>query len=358
MTLLPRWLTALALALLISGQALAQKAAPVEVTTVGLATLSEELVLSGTVTALRRADLSPRVSGLVQRIAADTGDQVKAGQLLVELDPTLARLAMQRTGSALAEARTQLREARRLHKEATSLVDRKFLPGTRLDAAKAELDRARASVARREAEHRETSEIVARHRVNAPFGGVIVRRHAELGEWVDTGDAVLELVSTGALRIDVQMPQEHFPRIADDSPVTVRPDASDQLRLEGRIAARVPVSDPTDRTFLVRVLVDRHDGALAPGMSARVAFSLPVAGRGLTVPRDALMRRPDGSVDVWLARDGADGAASATRQAVRLGRSLANRVEIVAGLEPGQRVIVRGNERLREGQPVRVVGTP
>lgn len=354
-----RWLAALLLAALsLARPTLAEDAAAVEVIRVGVADLSEELVLSGTVTALHRADLSPRVGGLVQTLAAEAGDRVRAGQTLVELDPTLARLALQRSDAELAEAHARLREAQRLRAEARSLVDRKFLPETRLAAAEAEVELAAASLARLEAMRREASERLARHRVTAPFDGVIAQRHANLGEWVDTGDALFELVATDALRVDVAVPQEHFPRIGASAPVSIRTDGQSGEQLAGRVAARVPISDPAARTFLVRVAPEQPSSALAPGMSAQVVFRMTLQAQGLSVPRDALMRRPDGTVDVWIASAGTDGQLKATRRAVRLGRSLARQVEIIEGLEAGQQVIVRGNERLREGQLLSVASPP
>ena len=331
------------------------QAAPVEVATLKPSGRDRILDLSGTVTAQRRAELSPRVSGLVAAIAADVGDRVRAGQLLLELDDELARLALRRDQAQLEEARTRVREARLLHGEARSLVDKAFLPETRLPASQAEVDIALAAERRIAAQSRESAERVTRHRVSAPFGGVIVRRSTELGEWVDTGDSVFELVATRPLRIDVQVPQERFGELSPETPVLVMPDALPDLRLPGRIAARVPVGDATARTFLVRVLVDDANDRIAPGMSAHVQFRLAEGAGSVAVPRDAILRHADGRAEVWLAASEADGMVVARRREVRVGRTLGERIEVADGLVAGQMVVVRGNERLRDGQPLRVV---
>ena len=340
---------------LLAGAHAQEQAAPVEVATLKPSGRDRILDLSGTVTAQRRAELSPRVGGLVAAIAADVGDRVRAGQLLLELDDELARLALRRDQAQLEEARTRVREARRLHGEARSLVDKAFLPETRLPASQAEVDIALAAERRIVAQSRESAERVAR--VSAPFEGVIVRRSTELGEWVDTGDSVFELVATRPLRIDVQVPQERFAELTPETPVLVMPDALPDLRLPGRIAARVPVGDATARTFLVRVLVDDAGDRIAPGMSAHVQFRLGEDGSGVAVPRDAVLRHADGRAEVWLAASDGDGNVVARRREVRVGRTLGDRIEVADGLAAGQMVVVRGNERLRDGQPLRVVAT-
>ncbi|MCB1889515.1 MAG: efflux RND transporter periplasmic adaptor subunit [Rhodocyclaceae bacterium] len=347
--------TASVAALLLPLSVAAQAPAPVEIVTLAAAQGGGALDLTGSVTAQRRAELSPRVSGLVSRIRADVGDRVRAGEPLLELDDALARLAHQRDQAQLEEARTRVREAERLHAENRSLVDRKFLPETRLLASQAEVDIARAAAGRLEAQLKESAERVSRHRVAAPFDGVIAQRMAELGEWVDTGDGLFELVALSPLRIDVQMPQERFADVRPGTPVTVLPDALPGTRLTGRIGARVPVGDAVARTFLVRILVEDPDERIVPGMSAHVRFELADAAPGVSVPRDALVRSVDGQAEVWLAAASDDGKAVARKRSVVAGRSLGDRVAIESGLAPGDRIIVRGNERLRDGQPLRVV---
>ncbi len=346
---------ALIAALLLPPQASAQAVAPVEVVTLAATAGSSALDLTGSVTAQRRAELSPRVSGLVARIHVDVGDRVRAGQALIELDNELARLARQRDQAQLDEARARVREAERLHAENRSLVDRAFLPETRLAASQAEVDIARAAAGRIEAQLRESSERVTRHRVAAPFDGVIAQRMAELGEWVDTGDGLFELVALKPLRIDVQMPQERFADVTPGTPVTVLPDALPGTRLDGRVEARVPVGDAVARTFLVRILVEDPGERIVPGMSAHVRFDLTDDTRGVSVPRDALVRSADGTTEVWLAVSADDGKVVARKRSVVAGRSLGDRIAIERGLAPGDRIIVRGNERLRDGQALRIV---
>ncbi|MCB1954779.1 MAG: efflux RND transporter periplasmic adaptor subunit [Rhodocyclaceae bacterium] len=333
----------------------AESAAPVEVVALAATPAVQSLDLTGSITAQRRSELSPRVGGLVARLHVDVGDRVQAGQVLLELDDTLARLARERDEAQLAEARARTREADRLHGENRSLVDRAFLPETRLAASQAEVDIARAAAQRLEAQLKEAGERIARHRVMAPFDGVIVQRMAEVGEWVDTGDALFELVALTPLRVDVQMPQERFAAVEPGAPVTILPDALPGVRLAGHVDTRVPVGDAVARTFLVRILLETAHERIAPGMSVHVRFALPSRDAGLSVPRDAVVRSPDGQAEVWLAEASADGKVIARRRSVNMAGALGDRVGIRDGLQAGDRVIVRGNERLRDGQPLRIV---
>jgi len=335
--------------------ALAQDAAPVPVavTVPRQSQTTEELRLTGTLTAERSARLSPRVDGLVARLRVDAGDRVNAGAPLVELDATVATHALERARAGTAEARARSAEAQRLVTEARRLVAEKHLPETELARREADAKLTAAALLASEAAEREQSELVRRHVVPAPFAGVVARRLTDVGEWVSRGTPVVELVATDRVRLDLQAPQERFAAILDNGTVRVFADSLHGESLPGRIVARVPVSDPAARTFLVRVLVDAAAGRLLPGTSATAIIGLSGARAALLIPRDALLTYPDGSHSVFVVRDAANGGHVALQRRVKIGRGRAQ-VEILDGLQPGDRVVVRGNERLRHRQLVRI----
>jgi RND family efflux transporter MFP subunit len=332
----------------------ADSPAPVRVSRAVAADTAETLRLTGTVTPERRARLSPRVSGLVKVVHVDAGDRVEKGDVLLELDRVLAGLALRRAEAALQEARTRLSEAKRLQGEAKELVKDNYIPETEAHTRNANVKLSTAVVTRLEVEVREASELAERHSVVAPFAGVISSKLTEAGEWVETGTPVLDLVGTEHLRLDVQAPQERFPDIDDGTLVSVRLDSHPERSFKGRVAAKVPVNDPGARTFLVRMLLEEAGGWMIPGMSAEATFGIRGAASAVAVPRDALVRDADGTDRVWIVQT-VDGEQRAFPRAVRLGRSLAETIEVVEGLEAQMPVVVRGNETLREGQPVRVI---
>ena len=343
-----------AAAWLAAGTAEAAPAVPVEVAKARLEAVVLQVPLTGTVTARDRASLSPRVSGLVSEVHVTAGDRVDEGTLLLTLDPRLEELALEEAVAATAEARAALDEARRRRDEARDLGPRRGIPESEIRAAEATVRIEAAKLERLRAAERRRREIVARHRLYAPFAGVVARRLAEEGEWVETGQAVLELVGTERLRLDLRVPQEHYPHIDVDAPVTVQLDALPQRPVTGRISARVPVSEPGSRTFLLRVQLEDGEGGIIPGMSARALLRIAANERAVTVPRDAVLRDAYGATRVWSVQE-LDGAPVAVQRSVEVGRSFDGRTEIRAGVDAGERVVVRGNETLSEGQAVRVL---
>lgn len=315
------------------------------------------LELTGTVTAQRRSRLSSRTAGLIATLHVDAGQMVKAGEVLMELDRELAEITLEQIGVELEQARIELTDARRLVTEVRDLTSR---GGFAKSEAESRETAARVkSVIVRQLEIREKQQraVIERHRLVAPYDGVISAKLADEGEWMPTGTPVVELVELTRPRMDVQMPQEHYAQLNDRTTVAVRLDADPHREFPGRVAVVVPVKDPVARTFLVRLEWDGGEVAAAPGMSGRAVFSFQSGRRAVQVPRDAVVRFPDGSAQVWTVA-GEGGAAVAKAQGVTLGESLAETVQVLEGLAAGARVVVRGNEGLRDGQPVQVLPSP
>jgi len=146
----------------------------------------------------------------------------------------------------------------------------------------------------RRAERAHQAAIVERHVLTAPFGGVVSRRMGDLGEWVGPDTPILELVQTDRLWLDVRVPQGYFGRVSRDSEVRVRLDAIAGEPLRARVAEVVPVSDPDARTFPARIALPNPEGRMTPGMSGRATLRIGTGRSGVVVPRDALIRYPDG----------------------------------------------------------------
>lgn len=341
---------------LLAGAAGAQKDVPrVRVVDVAASAEPGQITLTGNVTAERDAQLSPRLDGLVAEVLVDAGDRVSAGDVLLRQDDTLAGFALQRAEAARAEARTQLEEAERLRDEQEVLARDGRIPASSFKSQQAEARLAEAALQRLDVEVAEARERLRRHALVAPFDGVVSRRRVDPGEWLGTGAAALDLIAIDRVRIDVQVPQRYIATLEVGSPAEVRLDAMPEQTLEGRVQALVPVSDPDARTFLVRVLADQPSASILPGLSAQVTLRTAAAREQLRIPRDAIMRFPDDTAVAWVVTPSDDGEPIARRRPLTLGATLGDEVVVREGLRAGEQVVVRGNERLRDGQRVEVV---
>ncbi|MEJ2515022.1 MAG: efflux RND transporter periplasmic adaptor subunit [Gammaproteobacteria bacterium] len=315
-----------------------------------VAPVERDIRLTGTVTSPRSARISTAIAGRVERLDVDAGDRLAAGDLVLALDSALEEAAVARARAALQQAEEALSESRRRVSEAEALVRDRNLPETELKARASEVRGNEALVALRQAELRRELAVLERHEVRAPFDGVISRKLAELGEWVDPGTPVAELVATRGLRVDFQAPQEALADIGDESRIEVQLGGQPDRWLPGVIEAVVPVSDPASRTFMLRVGLPEAAEEMAAGMSANGRLIVDAGRQGVVLPRDALLRYPDGRVVAWVVEP--DGTVS--ERQVATGVTFSGRVEIRGGIEPGETVVLRGNEMLRQGQAVEV----
>jgi RND family efflux transporter MFP subunit len=314
-------------------------------------TVAETLSLSGSLTAERHAQLSPRVDGLVAEVRVDAGSKVAKGDVLLKQDPAIARQNVAQATAATAEAEATRDEAARLVKEAERLRQQNYISESEMANRKSNLALANAALNAAKAAAEAARENLRRHDLPAPFAGVISAKMTEAGEWVNRGTTVLELVAIDLVRLDVKVPQERFADIHPDTLVNIIPDVYPDRKIKARINAIVPVSDPQARAFLVRVVVDTSDLNLLPGTSATAEFGLNGdTTEKLIVPRDALLLHPDGGYSLFIVNNGI-----AERRQVRIGQQSQEGVSIINGLNSNEQVVIRGNEVLRDQQAVTIV---
>ena len=342
--------------ILIANTANAQ--APVEVTAVATRDIVNRLDVTGTVTSPRSAVLSTAVSGLVAELFVDEGQRVDAGEVLLSLDAELAELALQRSNAEVRQREAEVTDTRRRLDEAERVGPERGIPRTQIESLRSEVTIDEAALAAARAAAREQAALVERHRLKAPFTGVISQRFSELGEWVNPGDGLLELVATDNLRFDFRVSQDYFGELSADTPVRITLDSGPGLVLSGRVEAIVPIKNPGARTFLLRVVA--NDDALAsslaitPGMSASASLGLATGRIGTVVPRDSILRFPDGRISAWLIDD-SDGVTIVRERTVRIGLEFDGVIEVTDGLAEGDLVVTRGNESLQENQAVNVI---
>jgi membrane fusion protein, multidrug efflux system len=353
------WAAAMLLAVSLFSAHAAEQPVPVTVAVVEKRAIDQEIPLSGSVLARRRSELSSEIDALVAEVPVEEGDAVKRGDVLIRLDATLAEFEALTAAAALEEARSRYKEALRQRDEAARLINKKYVAETDYKAKISEAHTALAVLNRLQADYRRRAELVKRHVIRAPFAGVVSKKEVEVGEWAEAGSLLLELVEIDRLRIDVPVPQRYFARIRRDSPVRLRFDAFPERWFDATVTFKIPVGHAAARTFPVRIEIDNSDRLVAPGMSARVVFLLqsnePVDA-ALMLPRDAIVRLPDGTGRVWRVESD-NGMTRVGPVAIVTGRSFGALVEMKSGaLTQGDRIVVRGNESLKSGQRVRIVG--
>lgn len=309
--------------------------------------------LSGTVVAPRSADISTDLGGLVQEVVAPLGARVETGDVLLHLDPTLERLDLRRAEAATEEGRQELADARRRLRIARDLVADNAMPETELETRQATVRIARAKVDRLKAEEARFQERLRRHTITAPFAGLVSERFADAGEWVAPGSSLVHLVDMAELEVEVPVPQRHYDALNGDWEIALRLATLPDREVPATVVARVPVSDPTARTFTLRLRPAADDVPLIPGMSAEAILRLATGEKGVVVPRDAILRHPDGRTTVFVVQRDGDGVTAVERQ-VQLGRAFQGNIHIRQGLSAGARVVTRGNEALEPGQSIQL----
>lgn len=316
--------------------------------------------LTGSIEARTYAVVASSVAGVVAELRGREGDLVKRGVTLARLRHDTADRDLLAAQAQLAEAQARLELAQRALDRSLDLRDSGVISQERFDDAGTEVgawqgraDQAKALISRLEND-------IERSVVRAPFTGVVVREHCELGEWVAVGGAVVEMVDPSRLVVVVSVPERHFASAREGLVARVGIDSLPELDVEGVIAAVIPLADSQTRTFPVKIEIDNPDNTIGVGMSATVAFPGSEARQATVVPKDAVVSQGPLRL-VYRIEDGPageDGAPSkiANGVPVVLGAGVGEWIE-VKGVAPGDSIVTRGNERLAPGSPVLVETT-
>lgn len=352
--------------------AYSQQGAPVEVVSALEQTIFSEIKITGTVTSPHVARLSPEISGLIAELMVEEGSRVESGDVLMTLDIKLAELRWQSADAKTRQAKSALENAQRKFNEAKQVGKQRGIAETEVRNLEAEVAISKAALAQAQADAAYQKSLVNKHQLIAPFSGVVSQKLADRGEWVTPGNGVLELVATDNLRLDFAVAEDYLSALnTEKTQVTFSINALGDTQFTGSVQTIVPVSDRSARTFLLRVLPVTKGGALTaaepadiathqnlllkmiPGMSAQATLNVPAHRTGPVVPRDAVIRQPDGRIVVWTANtEGND--VIATENVVRTGETFKGQIEILDGITADAQVIVRGNEALQNGQKIHI----
>ena len=349
-----------------SGSALAQSQADphsvrVVVERAELRLVQPRREVTGEVRAVRESTVASREAGLVVSLAVEAGQRVERGAVLARLDDALAKAdvdeARARHDASLAavEAREAgvvraQRDFDRLLALGESASEKEVLDArSDLVIGEANLAAARAAAAADTAALNRALQRLDDLTITAPFTGVVTRKATEVGEWVGTGDALVDLLDLGMLDAWLNVPESLLAPLQSAGGVAqIRVRATGRV-YEGRVSAVVPRADELARLFPVRVRIKNKDGALKPGMSIVGLAPTGQQREMLTVPKDAVLTRDTGTF-VYFNAGGVSAPAT-----VRVLFAVGDRLVVDApSLTPGAEVVVEGNERLFPGLPLRI----
>ena len=362
-----KWPMGMLLALCLSGMLAPQpvaaqgRAASVLVEEVELRRIADTAPVIGQFVASTQADVASRRSGVTENVLFEIGDRVGIGEPMVRLETVLTEIE-KRTAVAdieVARAGIQAAEARVAQAE-QALARQERLKGSTafskgifedlvqsVQEARGQLSQAAAQVTAAEARLARIDYDLTHAVIRAPFTGVVVERMAQPGQFVSLGEPVAKLLDVAGLEIEADVPVTLVQGLVPGSEVSIR--MADGTEAAAQVRVLLPVETVSTRTRAVRFSVDLSGLdplLLAVGNSLTLRVPVSAEREILTVPKDALVQGRGGWMVFIVAEDKAE------PRPVTLGQAAGDRMEVLSGVQAGDLVVVRGNERLRPGQPV------
>lgn len=298
----------------------------------------------GSFSASKQTALSAEVNGVVTAIHFDSGEQVHAGQTLVELNaaPLKAQVAQLQAQAQLAAANLK-RDKAQLKVQAVS---------------QAVVDTDRATLKSLQAQVKAQQALLAQKTIKAPFTGRLGIRKVNLGQFLAPGTAVVTLQQLDPMEVDFSIPQSQITLVKIGMPAKVTSSVAPGKTFKATVTAIEPQVDPKTRNLTVRARVPNPDGVLLPGAFATVHISQGQTHQYVTLPNAAVAYNPYGAT-VFIVKhngSGADGKPQLTvkQRFVTTGPTRGDQVAILKGVKAGETVVTAGQLKLRNGSRVLV----
>ncbi|MEO0814534.1 MAG: efflux RND transporter periplasmic adaptor subunit, partial [Myxococcota bacterium] len=297
---------------------------------------TSQLRAVGTVTAVKQVTISTEIPGIVSAILFKSGDEVKAGQTLLRLNTSVERAQLEAAKASASLAEINLERSNQLR-------ERKFTSEAANQAELASAKQSKAQVAQALAS-------IDRRTIRAPFSGRIGIREVNLGQYLNPGSPVAELVSLSPVYVDFSLPQRHLGVLKAELAVAVRADAFGDERFEGVIESVDATVDPSSRNVRVRAVLKNEALKLRSGMFVEVLIDLGDAHEVVLAPATAVVYAPYGN-SIFVVED-KDGQRVATQRFIRVGERRGDFVSVESGLSAGEVVVSAGAFKLRNGSEV------
>jgi membrane fusion protein (multidrug efflux system) len=314
----------------------------VSATKAGLSEWQPNIEAVGSLRAVKGADLSLEVAGVVDTISFNSGDDVEQGALLLKLraDDDTAKLESLQATADLNQI-TYQRDLKQFQIQAVSQAT--------LDTDVANLKNAKAQVAQQQA-------ILDKKFLRAPFAGHLGIRAVDLGQYLGAGTVIVTLQALDPIFLDFFVPQQSVDQVRLGQTVTVKVDAFKDQTFPGEISAINPKVDASSRNVQIRATLKNPDHKLLPGMYATVDISTGAPQNYITLPQTSITYNPYGDtvyvVDTKGGQDGAKAQMTARQTFVTVGRTRGDQVAVLKGVNQGETVVTAGQLKLHNGSVV------
>lgn len=316
-------------------------------------TFHDQVSLTGRTRAFVHSKIVAEVSGSVASIDVSVGRKIDRSAPLMTIDAARLKLSHQSKEAEAKQALVRAELAKTNLARIKELRQQNLVSEGTLDSAHALAESQRQFHVQLEADRQKLAIDVDRCTIRAPFGGYTIRQLVDVGEWVKPGTPVYEMVDLSRVRITVDLPERHFGHLAIGSQATIQMSGDNQEPIEGTVTGIAPSASEITHTFPITIVVDNSNGRLGGGMLVTVVLSLDKEFTSLAVSKDAIVRKGLQTM-VYTVTDG-----KASPITVITGSTLASMIAVKGeGLKAGMPVVVRGNERIFPGSPVRTAGGP
>jgi membrane fusion protein, multidrug efflux system len=311
--------------------------------------LQEEIRASGDLNARLHTTIAAEIEGRITEIAVDEGGHVEAGAVVIEIDPERRRLELAAGRAQIAQAEANYAKERRNTERIRQLRKQNVASDQQLEEAETGLSLAHSRVEAQRAALGVTERALADASVTAPFAGMIARRSVQLGEFVQPGKPVVELVALDPLEVLFSLTELDTERVRPGQRIDVSVGAFRDRVFQGVVTFISPTVDPATRTLRIKAEIDNDEGHLRPGLFARVNLGVAPRSGVVMVPEEALIQRSEGAVLFKI-----DAENRVKRVTVTTGAHDSGRVEVRGDVRPGERVVRRGHGGLADGALVTV----
>jgi RND family efflux transporter MFP subunit len=312
-----------------------------------------EMVLPGSLKPYVESPLYARTNGYLKKWYKDIGSHVEKGELLAEIDTPEIDQELAQARAELVTAQANLSLSSITAARYQDLIKSDSVSRQDLDNANGDLAARKAMAQSADANVRRLEELESFKRVYAPFTGIITQRNVDPGTLINAGNGgsatkeMFDLAEIDPMRVYVAVPQAYSPSIHVGLKACLSLSELAQRSFCGTVVRTANAIDPNTRTRLTEVDVPNASGTLLPGAYAEVHFDVKVTGQRLSLPINALLFRPDGTMAAVVGPDG-----RIDLKKITVGRDFGNSLEILQGVEPTDRIVINPPDSLEQGESV------